>query len=339
MNCEINIRGCAWDKQKQCRASERTLRVFYFISMCLLVILMPQFPIVCGFKVTTLTSKMKLDVGVNPSRFSKPLLSSVSVNTHAITQRREAMKKMLPIIPALAMATTHPGRSSAAFLPSRFTERDERRQLELCIVTVLRTQYWAMTLSQSLQSSLQIQDTKAARQLYIEARLGSKALLTGKIGAGANSNVYRLAPFQLRACLKDALTYCRDSQKIYSKNKNKSNDTFPLYICQARETENKAQDIIESFASCLEFDGLDNLQDASPRSSLMVSQYTNEKANFVLRMLLERSIPACSSFLDLIINSSLTSDPVELRRKCLDFMERNYASEFPSRNTLPSTLN
>lgn len=209
--------------------------------------------------------------------------------------------------------------------------RDDRRQLELCIVTVLRTQCWAMRISQSMQASLQSHDSDATRDHYMEARLGSKALLTGKLSAGSNYNVYKLAPFQLRGCLKDSLSHCRDSEKVYIKQSYNKKDPKAAAslnrMCNARQTEDVAQDLVESFASCLEFDGLDNLEDQSPRSSLMITQFTEEKARFVLRMLTERSIPKCTQYLDLIYSTS--DEPAELKSKCLDYLQRNYGAEIP----------
>lgn len=209
--------------------------------------------------------------------------------------------------------------------------KDDRRQLELCIVNILRTQYWAMRVSASIDSSIRDKNYEEAKNFYLEARLGSKAILTGKLGSGSNYNVYQLANFQLRGCLKDTMLYCKDNEKQNAKQqRSKKKEAAPSFsrVCSSREAEDVAQEIIESFASCLEFDGLDNLEDPSPRSSLMRTQYTEDKAKFVVRMLTERSIPKCAQYLDLMY--ALSNEPNELKRTCSDYVQRNYASEIPS---------
>lgn len=206
---------------------------------------------------------------------------------------------------------------------------EEKRQLELCIVTVIRTQFWAQTISTAIRNNLNEKNNKKSLDCYLEARLGSKALLTKKLGAGSNGNVYRLASYELRECLKDAMYYCEQDEKIYKKNskKSKSEDIFPKY-CKSRDTSNFAQDIIESLAACLEFDGLDNLTDPSPRSSLMISQFNFDKAIFVERMLKERTIPSCDLFLSSIFSLNDDTYP-NLKDKCYGFVEKYYSSEIP----------
>lgn len=144
--------------------------------------------------------------------------------------------------------------NSIGFFPT-----EERRQLELCIVTIIRTQYWAQKISMEISKGLENQDKKSTIDAYIEARLGSKALLTKKTGAGSNANVYRLAKFEVRECLRDAVTYCAEDEKIFKKTKSKSKTEQTTYTryCARRTAEDQAQDIIESLATCLEFDGLD----------------------------------------------------------------------------------
>ena len=110
-------------------------------------------------------------------------------------------------------------------LPFLFFQQD-RRQLELCLVQVLRTKYWAMNVAKSLDTKLlspqptntnstaviELSDTQR-KQPYLEARLGAKAILTKKIGGGANSNVVKLAGLQLKECLEDARYWCADLAK------------------------------------------------------------------------------------------------------------------------------
>ena len=150
--------------------------------------------------------------------------------------------------------------SKANSMPFFSSNTDDRRQLELCIVTLIRTQYWAQGINKSIRNGLDSNDTKKTLDAYIEARLGSKAILTKKKGDGSNGNVYRLATFELRECLKDAVSYCiqdeREYKKIQSKKSKKDQDVYQRF-CPSRKTEELAQDIVESFAACLEFDGLD----------------------------------------------------------------------------------
>lgn len=60
----------------------------------------------------------------------------------------------------------------------------ERRQLELCLVSILRVQYWAETVALSIAKNIENAPPTGITDLmkgpYIEARLGAKAALTGK---------------------------------------------------------------------------------------------------------------------------------------------------------------
>ena len=73
----------------------------------------------------------------------------------------------------------------------------EKRQLELCLVSVLRTQYWAMNVSTQIRARILSPKTRvddeevgsladAVRKgSYLEARLGAKAILTQKVSTSA----------------------------------------------------------------------------------------------------------------------------------------------------------
>jgi len=177
---------------------------------------------------------------------------------------------------------------------------ETKRELSFCLATVLRVKYWAMLTVDSIKQTISDDATKS----YIEARLGAKALLTGRIGGGANSNVYRLASFQLRGCLKDAPSAITSNKK-------------------QRQLEDLSESIIDSLASCVEFDGLESVTDPSPRSSLMENQYTSAKANFVKRLLNERLIPDCENFL------KLGGGEDEMLKRVTDFVELKYTAEVP----------
>jgi hypothetical protein len=177
-----------------------------------------------------------------------------------------------------------------------FGSRD-RRQLEVCIVAVLRVIYWAQFVATSLQ---QAETTEQRKQRYIEARLGAKAVLTGKIGGGSNGRVYALASLELPECLHDLQSYA-----------------------VSRQVADLRQDFYESLAAVVEFDGLETLQDASPRSSMTLQQYNRDKAIYVERLLLERVVPVGGQ----LVNAF----GPDVRQTCLTFMEKYYADEIPAR--------
>jgi len=187
---------------------------------------------------------------------------------------------------------------AASLLGSRqvsaaFPFQKERRQLELCLVVVQRVTFWAESVAKKLQSAETIDQRK---QSYLEARLGAKAILTGKIGGGAPGKVYSLAGTELPSCLQDL--------EYYGKSKQ---------VAELR------RDFFESLATLVEFDGLDTLTDPSPRSSLTLTQFNNDKAVFVQRMLLERVVPTG--------NSLVNSFPAESVQQSQAYIQQYYASE------------
>ncbi len=207
--------------------------------------------------------------------------------------------------------------------------QQNRRQLELCLVQVLRTKYWAMNVAKSINTKLLLPPTDVIellsdaqrRQPYLEARLGAKAILTKKVGGGANSNVEKLASFQLKECLDDGRYWCTELAK---NNQLPGQSTGGLKngkrFC-TNELVSISDDIIESLASISEFDGLDGLDQASPRSSLMINMYDSKKGTFVYRTLVERIIPSCDRYLQLFGNDRLNL--------CLEFVRSEYADEMP----------
>jgi len=210
-------------------------------------------------------------------------------------ERRKLFREVaLTSIASLTLVTT--SRSSANAAPFG---NAQRRQLELCLVTLLRVRYWCEIVSRSIQDKIDNAPssgaTDATKAPYLEARLGAKALLTGKAGGGANSRVYKLATFQIRGCVKDAEKCFNDYYKMEAAGAN-SDERKELKRRKAIMSSSSL-DITENLAALVEFDGLDNVQDPSPRSSLALTKYTKEKALFVKRLLLEREIPALDSFL------------------------------------------
>ena len=246
---------------------------------------------------------------------------------------------------------TAPNIASSA-LPSFTNPSSERRQLELCLVSVLRTEYWAMAVARLLNTQLLLllpppsnvssvtttnEDDDETQQLtpgmtgnqrklpYLEARLGAKALLTQKIGGGANSRVRTLGSFQLKECLDDAKYWCREyAQKNPSLLSttvtitSNTNSNAAKRICSIDLT-NAIDDLIDSLATIVEFDGLETTIDPSPRSSLMLSMYNNQKGTFVYRTLLERVVPSCERILAVFGR--------ERRRIVEEFVRSNYYGE------------
>lgn len=134
---------------------------------------------------------------------------------------------------------------------------EQRRQLELCLVTLLRVRYWSEIVSKSIQEKIENAPssgvTDATKAPYLEARLGAKALLTGKAGGGANSQVYKLATFQLRGCIKDAEKSFYDYYKMEVVGAN-SEDRNELRRRRATVSSSSLE-ITENLAALVEFDG------------------------------------------------------------------------------------
>ena len=182
----------------------------------------------------------------------------------------------------------------------------ERRQLELCLVAVWRVLYWAESLAADLGNPSLSIDTRKER--YLEARLAGKAMLTGKIGGGANYKVYTLSTLQLPDCLQDL-------SEAYDKSLSFSETSREFY---------------ESIASLVEFDGMDTLADASPRSSLTLTQFDSRKETYVRRILVERVVPLGEK----IIQSFPEKNVVVSQR----YIEQNYPNEIFPRPVIESSV-
>jgi hypothetical protein len=239
--------------------------------------------------------------GVESSN-SRPDLNSFILEheaTDLITPVPSTSRRILNRSPALlATWCLFPSPANALF-GSR-----ERRQLEVCIVAVLRVVYWAQLMATLLQ---QAESTDQRKQRYIEARLGCKAVLTGKIGGGSTGRVYTLATLQLSGCLQDLESYA-----------------------VSRQVADLRQDFYESLAAVVEFDGLETLQDASPRSTLTLQQYNPDKAIYVQRLLLERVVPVGEKLVDAF--------GPDVRETCRAYMNQYYADEIPARPEPPGVI-
>eukprot|EP00956_Cyclotella_meneghiniana_P019760 scaffold34284_cov56-Cyclotella_meneghiniana.AAC.3 len=238
-------------------------------------------------------------------------LRALQLNSTPSKQRRSFLNNLVAslVIPLI------PSSSKAAVMP--FFEPNHR-QLEFILVTILRTQFWAMNIAKSLNSKL-LSSTPADTELeenvqklpYLEARLGAKAMLTQKIGGGATSTVLKVASFNIKECLEDGKYWCNQLSKSNQIDKR---------ICTTDLTS-ISEDLVESLANIVEFDGLETTIDPSPRSSLMLSMYNPSKGKFIYRTLTERVIPTCERYLDVF-----GQDRKEL---CLAFVKRDYSDEIP----------
>ena len=217
--------------------------------------------------------------------------------SNTVVSRRTVTVTVLSILPFL----TIPQRCNAGF----FGEGN-RRDLALCLVNLLRVQYWAESESQDM--NVNIDNDDRIRQLYLETRLGAKAAVTNKIGGGATNRVYTIGSLRFRETLDDLSWYA-------SKNKNK-------------QAVQLIADLAEALASLVEFDGLETTLDPSPRSSLMMSMYNSQKATFVRRMLAERIIPTSR----LLFNEF---DP-DVRNLCLTYVQSTYPNELPKQIESPA---
>lgn len=245
------------------------------------------------------TGHYKLSLCVASVNEHRAYVLSDSCRGKGSSSRRTALWKLEVLLSAYfdLGVTTKP--ASAAEGP---------RQLELCLVSVLRTVYWAQGLTRRIESGLDAGDLELQKQTYLEARLGAKAALTTGKGLGTPPNptaaryIYMLSTLQLTGCLKDLKTY--------------HNTKLPFV--------NICQEFLESLASLVEFDGLDTLQDPSPRSSLTLAQWTDKKNRFVQRMLQERVV-----MLGIAIVASFTE---EAQSKSRNYVQRYYPDEVPIDN-------
>jgi hypothetical protein len=218
-----------------------------------------------------------------------------------VASRRKALVIIGGAASSVITFQTHGGRASAAAL---LPAGKQRRQLDLCIVTLLRVKYWAQMASSSLQ---QVEPEERRKQHYLETRLAAKALVSQKVGGGATFKVYTLSTLQFRGCLDDIAWYSK-----------------------SKEVTQLAQDLIESLAAIVEFDGLETTTDPSPRSSLTLSAYTPQKETFVRRMLSERVIPLS----DGIVNSF---DPA-VRQRCDQYVQATYPNEISQKESTNNSV-
>jgi hypothetical protein len=213
-------------------------------------------------------------------------------------------RRMLAV--SSAYATTASGTAFTPSLPAMaigFNDSDDRRrQVELCLVAILRVGYWAERQATVLASTISAERRK---ELYLESRLGAKAILTTKLGPGATGVVYALSTLNVPACLADLEWHA-------------ARELSPAAATVVVEAKRR---FTEGLASLVEFDGLETLTDTSPRSSLTLAQYTDGKAAYVERALRELVVPASQRLL-----RSFGPDPLARADR---YVEQYYASELP----------
>lgn len=173
-------------------------------------------------------------------------------------------------------------------------EKKERRQLELCVVNLLRVQYWAIVVANNLETGESEEERKKA---YLEARLGAKAIVS-KLGGGGSMRAFKLKGLEIKDCLDDL-----------------------KYYAKSRQMDNYRDDLIESLASIVEFDGLETTQDPSPRSSLTMGMYNDQKGVFVTRTLTERVLPLTEKIVGFF--------GPDIRVQCEAYVRQYYPNELP----------
>jgi hypothetical protein len=245
-------------------------------------------------------------------------------NSHEFSRRNIPLSGLKSVfLSSLIGLSFHPleEASAAANIPNLFREH---KQLDLCLVTVLRVRYWSEATGLKLQRLLEESQSpdftdkplldstprlEKIQSLYLEARLGSKAMLTKKIGGGANLRVLTLATLEVKDCIND-LRYWYTRVPVTTTISN-SLAQFTL--------DNASEDILESLANIVEFDGLETTQDSSPRSTLALRMFRLDKAKFIQRLLLERVLPNCDALVNLFGASR--------RLACENFIRLNYPEE------------
>jgi len=243
--------------------------------------------------------------------------TSSSNREEATRTRKDFFKVFTTLTTSLQL---QPSSASASF---PFASAPSPRQLELCLVCVLRISYWAQNVGVRVMKTRQNAPptglTETMKGPYLEARLGAKAALTGKFGGGANVKVYALGSLELKECLKDA-AYWYD-EYVYKDLKKESSEQKAVLKKQRVALLQASEDIVESLAAVVEFDGLDNLQDSSPRSSLALTMYNDSKAKYIQRTLLERTVVNCDVFVNCFGRDE--------RSVCENYIKVNYRNEMP----------
>jgi hypothetical protein len=307
---------------------------------------------------TRISSRIRMKGGfVDQHEQQEALLEDTTASSPVLTRNIGRLKRrdvLLLKVPAAAavlagltastalVASSCPRPARAISLP--FIPQKERRQLEVCLVDVLRITYWAeklvldlssspsstgVTASDAITSTLSSSDNiflskeqvdQRQRLAYLEARLGAKAILTGKIGGGATARVYDMAALKLVDCLAD-IDYYYSSTMLPTVSSSSDGGGQKMKM-RASQCSDLQRDFYEALATLVEFDGYDTLPDASPRSTLLLQQYNQDKLLFVRRMLTERLIPLGNQLVN-----SFSIESIALSRY---YVEKYYPNEIIS---------
>eukprot|EP00980_Cylindrotheca_fusiformis_P007254 scaffold1525_cov142-Cylindrotheca_fusiformis.AAC.54 len=220
-------------------------------------------------------------------------------NIHSLNLNRRTFVAGVSALPSAYLGSLQEAHAAAFF------EKRERRQLELCLVNILRVQYWARNIADTLQNA----DTEDKRKkAYLEARLGAKAMAADKkvkVGGGGSLFVITLKGLQMKEVLDDL-----------------------RYYAKSKKMDQYKDDLIESLASLVEFDGLETTQDPSPRSTLTLGMYTDDKRMFVQRMLSEQIIPMTDDIVNLFGKDN--------KLQCASYVEQYYPNELPRKRNSAS---
>jgi len=247
--------------------------------------------------------------------------TNVGISSFFSRRRRNLITTSTAVLSSLLVGVVSDDATNSYYRSNAFPfgndSNVDRRQKELCLVNLLRLLYWSETIVYTLDSSSSSSEDddlvaieEQRKKAYLEARLGSKAMVGKKqnrVGGGATPRVFLLISLGITGCLEDLVFYAKDKKRI----------------------EQIKEDIIEGLASIVEFDGLETTQDPSPRSSLTMGQYNDQKAIFVKRMLSERISP--------LIEELVNYFGSETRTQCEAYIREYYTSELPPTTTVVRT--
>jgi hypothetical protein len=231
---------------------------------------------------------------------TQPFATSLNVNRPSRRQLVTASCAYATIASSSASSL----RPAFAFGFHSENQNQRRRQVELCLVAIQRVAYWADRQATALLDNNNSSSSSEQRrkELYLESRVGAKAILTSK---GSGYNTYTLGTLNIPACLADLEWHARQE----------------LSKSLAGNVEDAKQRFTEGLASIVEFDGLETLTDPSPRPTLTLAQYTDAKALFVVRSFRESVLPASRQLLQ-----SFGTEPLETAQR---YIEQYYSSEIP----------
>lgn len=270
-------------------------------------------------------------------------------------RRRKLFNTIVFAVTGIFGQTQQPLVADAAGLIGKQTQQQEsHRQLELCLVTMLRLLYWAQYTSNNFNTLLVATTTTTTtnddnneqqqriKMLYVETRLCAKAMLTGKYvgGTGSTATVYRVTSFQIPGCLSDLQYYA-----TFSSSKSTKTPSITMAGAGAAGVvvvQNAARALYEGLASIVEFDGFDSLIDPiPPRTSLTFQQYNIDKVKYIQRTIQEIIIPSTKVLINYnYYNNYDSSSFLSSKQIAEEYIEQYYKNEIytpPQQITAAST--